>query len=203
MAKFFSLEGKFFRGMSLCGDLLILNLMWVLSCLPVITIGASVTALYRVTMEMSENKESYIVRTYWKTWGKSMKSSTFMWMVFLTIQTILICGVYETTFWPESTGRNGMIILFWMCEIFLMIIWEYVFPLHAFWPEKSVRYKIKKAAVISVKKLPWTLLLMMGKCILVAVTLYCPVLIMPFWLIIGVSLCTWASSFVLCRILFQ
>lgn len=43
-------------------DLIILNLLCILCCLPIVTIGPSLTALHYVTMKMVRNEESYIVK---------------------------------------------------------------------------------------------------------------------------------------------
>ena len=55
-------SGKIYDGLSKIGDMFILNLIYILSCIPVITIGASTTALYYTTLKMAENKESYVWR---------------------------------------------------------------------------------------------------------------------------------------------
>ena len=57
-------SGKIYDGLSKIGDMFILNLIYILSCIPVITIGASTTALYYTTLKMAENKESYVWRDY-------------------------------------------------------------------------------------------------------------------------------------------
>ena len=44
--KGFGLDGKLFRGLSKAGDFLILALITVVCCIPVITIGASLTAAF-------------------------------------------------------------------------------------------------------------------------------------------------------------
>ena len=46
---------KILNGLSKIGDMLILNFIYVLSCIPIITIGASTTALYYTTLKMAEN----------------------------------------------------------------------------------------------------------------------------------------------------
>ena len=45
----FDMDNPFWRFMSLVADLIILNLLFVLCSIPIITIGASTTALYTET----------------------------------------------------------------------------------------------------------------------------------------------------------
>ena len=57
MKNFFKMEGKFFNILSKIADLLWLNLLTILCCVPVITAGASITAMYSVTLAMVKNEE--------------------------------------------------------------------------------------------------------------------------------------------------
>ena len=50
--KGFGLDGKLFRGLSKAGDFLILALITVICCIPVITIGASLTAAFYSGMRL-------------------------------------------------------------------------------------------------------------------------------------------------------
>ena len=48
MNSFFNYEGPFFNVLNRLSDLVILNVLWFICCLPIVTIGASTTALYYV-----------------------------------------------------------------------------------------------------------------------------------------------------------
>ena len=63
-SKLFDYDNPFFMFMSRIWDLMILNFLAVLLCLPVITAGASVTALYYITLKMAEDRESHISVSY-------------------------------------------------------------------------------------------------------------------------------------------
>lgn len=60
----FGIDSKFYEVVSKIADLVILNLIFVLCSLPIITIGASTTALYGVTKKMAGNREGYIFRNF-------------------------------------------------------------------------------------------------------------------------------------------
>ena len=69
----FGIDGKFYEIVSAIADLVILNLLFVLCSLPIFTIGASTTALFGVTKKMADNREGYIVRTYFKLFKENFK----------------------------------------------------------------------------------------------------------------------------------
>ena len=64
MNRLFSLDGKLFHILSRIADLILLNVLWLLSSLPIITIGASTTALYYVMLKIVKNEDSYIIRSF-------------------------------------------------------------------------------------------------------------------------------------------
>ncbi len=55
-----NLDNPVFRAMGRLGDLLILNLTWALCCLPVVTAGASTTALFYVARRLAAGEDCMI-----------------------------------------------------------------------------------------------------------------------------------------------
>lgn len=52
MDRFFNMDNKFFTFMSRVADLIILNLLCIVCCIPVVTIGPSIAAMFYVTLKM-------------------------------------------------------------------------------------------------------------------------------------------------------
>ena len=67
MNRFFNMDNKFFVFMGRVADLLLLNFLCILCCIPVVTAGASITALYYVTLKMARDEESYIARSFFRS----------------------------------------------------------------------------------------------------------------------------------------
>lgn len=198
MERLFAIEGKFFRIMSTLADLMILNLMWIIASIPIITIGASTTALFSVTVEMVEKKESYIIKSFWKVFLRNLKSSTVLWMIFLTEQMIL-AAVIGTLSHVQGGVREPALILAWMCEIILLLIWIPVIPLRAARKDLTTAEVLRLAAFTAVAKLPWTVMLLVGTAVLTAVTLFYPLQVIPLWMFIGVAGNVWIISSVFHR----
>ena len=55
MDNLFSFDNKFFEDLGKISDIVILNFLFIISCIPIITIGASVTATYSVAMKMTKD----------------------------------------------------------------------------------------------------------------------------------------------------
>ena len=89
MDRIFNMDNKFFVFMGRVADLMILNILCIICCIPIITIGASVTAMYYVTLKMARNEESYIVRSFFKSFKENFKQATVIWLVALVAGILL------------------------------------------------------------------------------------------------------------------
>ena len=83
MGKIFSLDSPFVQFMNRVADIMWLNILFVICCIPVITIGASVTAMYYVTLKMVRNEESYITKSFFKSFKLNFKQATAIWLIIL------------------------------------------------------------------------------------------------------------------------
>lgn len=63
----FGLDGKLFRGLTKAGDFIILAVITVVFCLPVVTIGASLTAAFYSGIKLVRDEESYVYKDFWKS----------------------------------------------------------------------------------------------------------------------------------------
>ena len=70
-------------------DLLILNLITLLLCLPVITAGASLTAMHYVLLKMVRGEEGYIVKSYFRAFKREFVQATVMWIVFMALAALM------------------------------------------------------------------------------------------------------------------
>ncbi len=76
MDRIFNMDNKFFTFMGKAADLILLNIIFLICCLPVVTIGASVTAMYYVTLKMVRNEESYISRSFFQSFRQNFRQAT-------------------------------------------------------------------------------------------------------------------------------
>lgn len=196
MEKLFALDGKFYRIMTKLGDLLILNFLWLLSSLPIITIGASTTALYQVTMALAENREGYIVKQYLKTFIKNLKQTTISWILYLSTQTFVISAAVSLRNVSDVSGIRGIIIVLWIAEIILILTFSYVFPLQAYITIKNPIVIWKKAILICIANLPWTLVLTVGEGVLFYITWRYTIQSIPVWMLIGGAAYAYLTSVV-------
>lgn len=85
--QFFNPNSKFFQVLTSLGEMMILNICWIIGSLPVITIGASNTAMYTVMGRRLRNEGSGTVAPFFKAWWSNLKNATLFWVpqVFVTV----------------------------------------------------------------------------------------------------------------------
>lgn len=82
MGRLLDYENPILSFLSKLADLIVLNLLTILCCIPIVTIGASITAAHYTALKMHRN-ESYVWKNFWKSFKENFKQSTIIWLMFL------------------------------------------------------------------------------------------------------------------------
>ena len=89
MSRLFSPENPFMQFLSKVCDMLILNVVFIFSCVPLFTIGASLSALNTIALKLVRREEPYIVKGFFKAFAANFKQSTIVWL--LSVAVFLCC----------------------------------------------------------------------------------------------------------------
>lgn len=157
MGRFFDLESPLMRVLNRVADLMILNLLMIVCCIPVITTGAAVTAMHYVILKMVRGEEGYLVKGFFKSFRENFKQATLIWLIMLVIIAVYI-GDTVILLFSGLTFPKPLTIAVIAVGIIIALIAMYVFPLLARF-ENTIRNTIKNAALIAVGNLPKTILM--------------------------------------------
>ena len=130
MGRIFDMDNKFFGFMSKVADLCILNIICVVCCIPVITAGASITAMYYVTLKMVRNEEAYILRSFFKSFKQNFKQATIINLIMLLIGVVLYVDLNVSKAMQGGAGQIFQII-FMAFVLIYFILFLYVYPVLA------------------------------------------------------------------------
>ena len=129
MAGLLSPDSSFYRALNSATDLVILNALTILGCVPVVTAGASLTACARVTADMVREEDEYIVRSWWASFKGNLRQSFGWWLPVLALLVLavaenwLIGGIRGATLAGALTGLIALGtaivvgILSWLCPL--------------------------------------------------------------------------------------
>ena len=199
MHNLFNYENPFIQFLVRVGDLMILNVLFILCSLPVVTLGASLTALHRVTQNMLFEQEEPLIKSFFRAFRQNFKQSTLAWLVELVVIVSLVCDVLLVMAYFNGGLAKAMYILVAVLAILVAGVFSYLMPLIARY-ENGMRQQVNNAVVLAIIKLPKTVLLTLLNLLpvillLISVPVFVQTLI--FWVIIGFAFVSFLTSSIL------
>ncbi len=133
LQNFFNYDNPVWRFIGKFGDLIVLNILWIITSIPIFTIGASTTAMYYVTLKLVRDEDGYTIRSYFKSFRDNFKQATAIWLILLVVGLLLGFDWYffvklQT---EPSKVRTVMMAIFASMTLIYVCIMVYVFPLQS------------------------------------------------------------------------
>ncbi len=120
---FFSYDSGFSRLVRKVWSCLILNALWLLLCLPVVTAGASTAAFAYSVRKHVIHDESYAWASYWKAFKREFKQATLIWLIFLGIGVFLGWDFYFFFKLLQSGNSEGTLLLVIAIMLVFLAVW--------------------------------------------------------------------------------
>lgn len=196
MGNLFSLDNGFFSFLSKVCDMIFLSIIFIVFCIPIVTIGPACTALYYATVKVIRRERGYVFREFLRSFKLNFKKGAIVG-VLLTIVYIIL----GFDLWAAYKALDGTTLRFAMFGIYLAItilalgFSTYVYPVLSRF-DVTLRQLIKTVLIISLKHLPSTIcmIILTGAAIL-------GVYIIPFLLLIIPGVLVWLNSLLMEKIL--
>lgn len=155
--RFFDLDSPFMSGLNKLADLVILNLITLLGCLPVLTAGASLTAMHYVLLKMVRNEEGYVFRDWFKSFKRNFRQATVIWIIFLAAGTMAALDLWII---QENGGAIPLFMKVFLILVILIVYAAYVwvFPILARY-DNTVIKTVANALTMAFRVLPRTVLM--------------------------------------------
>lgn len=167
---FLSPDGSFMYFLTKAGQVIILNVIWLLSCIPIFTIGTAVTSLYYAMMKNIRRSRGYPVVEYWNSFKRTfVKGSIFTvaaggWLFLLYRLRIIVLA--QGTEYSMFLSRIYIVLMAVTAAILM-----YLFPvLSRFTMRMSAM--IKLSFVMAVRYLGYTILILAGTALLAFLQFY-------------------------------
>ena len=186
-------DNKVMRLITKIADSVFLNLLWLIFSLPVITAGASTTALFDISIKMVNDEEGNLLQGFWRSFRSNLSSATRTWLILLALGAALGVDGYffyhmrfENPFWTILTA------VYLIAAAAYLIILMYVFALMACFENTSLAM-IRNALMIGMRFLFCTALQagVYFLMILIAVRFFTPILMF------GEGLCALLCSYLM------
>ncbi len=196
MKNLFDLDNPFIQFLSKVGDLILINFLFLVCSVPIVTAGASLAALHKLTQRIAQDTELGTFKAFFQVFRENFKQATAVWLVILVFLVGMFCNfLLVLTYFTGSLA----LVLKWVIGILtgiILAISAYLFPLIVRY-DNTLKEHLLNAVILSVVKLPRTILMVFLNGLPVII-LYFSVetffSTMVFWLVIGFGFTSYITS---------
>lgn len=159
MGNFFNSDNAFSKVMTKVADVVWLSILFVISAIPVFTIGASICGLYYSVNKTIRHNRGYVSTEFWHGFKSNFKTATPIWLLSLLGYLIMAADLYLTNHMMTGALHSVLTVVFIVVIIFL-ISWNlYTFPYISRF-ENTRKESMNNAGRIAIAELPWTVLIL-------------------------------------------
>ena len=131
MHTLFNPENSFWNFIGKITDVACMSILWLLTSLPVITIGASTAAMYSFTLEAVKDEEGGVWHSYFSGFWKNFKKATVIWLLQLVLTVFLTVNLYAA--WNFYLAKGILGLSLFSLALFGVIVFVvtgiYVYPI--------------------------------------------------------------------------
>ncbi len=137
MERFFNADNGVMRALSKVFDIGWLSLIYVVFCIPLITIGAATTSLYYVSAKVLRRGRSYVWTEFWRSFKQNFAPATLIWVVFAAVFGLLF---FNFTIVNHESEYGGYLIgVYLALALILLCIMSYAFCVLSRFSMKTVQ----------------------------------------------------------------
>lgn len=131
MYTLFNPENKFWNFMGKITDVACMSILWLITSLPIVTIGASTAAFYSFTLDAVQDAEGRVWSTYFSAFRENFRQATVLWLLQLVLTVFLTVNLYAAWNFYLIRGILGLGLLsLAACGLFLCVgTGLYVYPI--------------------------------------------------------------------------
>lgn len=133
MHTLFNPENKFWNFMGKITDVACMSLLWLLTSLPVFTIGASTAAFYSFTLDAVGDNEGRVIGSYFSAFKANFKKATLLWLLQLALGALLAVNLYAAWNFYLAKGvvALGFLSLSGCAALVVICCSVYIYPILA------------------------------------------------------------------------
>ena len=137
-------------------DTLMLGVLWVICSLPLITIGASTTALYYAIVKSVKNDEGYASTMFFKSFKKNFLRATILWLI--VALAFFLMRLNSGILMAKTEGTFGLVMIgfYTAAAVYVVLTAAYMFPalsrfeMDTFWFLRIALYMVARYFLTSI-----------------------------------------------------
>ncbi len=207
MKSIFSHDGVLFRITERLGNLILLNLLYLLFCIPIVTIGPATAALHYVTLKYAANEEDRVWEPFIHSFKQNLKQGLIVGLLTVVVGVFLafdLYYIYQMVSAGQMLDKVALVLVSLACIVYLMAT-AYIYPLLARY-ENSIRQMLRTATILAIRHLPATVCMAIISAAPILMLMYTPLtfmLALSFYFFIGFAAIAFLQDKLIVRIFWQ
>ena len=128
MGNLFNMDNAFFRFMGKLFDVVALNLVFIIVCIPIVTIGPAISALYYASVKSIRRDRSYPVKEFFKAFKRDFRQSFIVGLILALAGTIIYVDIRFVIDFINN-DFTAMRYVYLVIGMVISFISVYIFPL--------------------------------------------------------------------------
>ncbi len=152
-------DSPLMSGLARLTVILVVGFLWTLTSLPIITVGASSSAVYYVFLKTLRGEEGSYWKDYFRAFCRDFKQATIVWLLLLAVGCVFAFSAY----YYQQLNANApqwLSLVFGALLVMLLSVLIYIFPLISRF-SNTLRNIFLMAVMLPVKNLKWTVALVL------------------------------------------
>ena len=199
MRDFFNIESPFMQLLTRVGDLIIVNALYLVCCVPIVTIGAATAALHKVAQAIVYDTDNGIFKTFFRAFRDNFKQATALWLMMLFFAAAMGCNYLLISGFVAGTLATVLKGALVVAIGLVLVMAAYMFPLMVRYTN-TLRELATNALILAVVKLPRTLGLMIlwaMPVVIAVISMQTFLQTLVFWLTVGFGFVGYMSGVLL------
>ncbi len=195
MGKLFRWDSPFMRFMTLVTNLICLNLLWLLFCLPVVTAGAATTAMYSCVFRYITKTDDSVIKPFVGEFRGSFRAVMPVWI----LQLFIGAALGAECFYLVQGAQLWLKVIFAILIFIYAGVSAYLYPLFARY-EAPVKQMALNSVALAFKHLFSTVLMTLLNLLPLVLLLWKPEEFWKsslLWVLGGFSLIAWVNGRIL------
>lgn len=199
MKNFFNLDNPVFQVLSRLADLVIVSLLCIVCCVPIVTIGPSLIALYKTVYDLTLERCSGTVRTFFHAFKSNFKQGLAAGLAGTLALISLVCDFFLLRWYYDGSAYTILVCLLFLLAFLTLGVLSYIIPLIGRY-ENTLRQHFQNALILLIRYLPKTIMMVLLHLLPLFLLLFAPNVLLYtliFWIFIGFGFVAQADSYLL------
>ena len=198
MGKYFGIDSPFMKFLTLVTNLVCLNVLWLICCLPIFTAGAATVAMYHVIIQYITHQDDAVMKPFFKAFKDNFKVTTPIWLLNFLIALALVAEA----FYLSQGAEKWLIVAFLVLTFAYLGISSYLYPIIARY-DAPVRNAVFNSIALSLRHFASTVLVVSLNVIPIVLGMLEPQIFLRtgiFWTLGGFSLIAYLNGRILMKL---